>query len=544
MLKHGKNNSPVIKYTITAFLFIFIMPIYTFAAESKGLILIPRSGGELVLSLMLPPPHLNPGIHSGMPTAMPGAQIFAGLLRFDDQWNPQPYLAEKWEISRDGLSITLHLVKDAVFHDGKPITSEDVAFSIMTVKALHPFKSMMAPVERVDTPDPHTAVIRLKKPHPAILLAMSPALLPILPKHVYKSVEKVKNHPANLKPVGSGPFKLETFVPGKEIRLVKHEDFFIKGHPYLDRLTFKITRNPLEEGLEMETGNLHMMLSFQDLVELNHLRSLDHLVVEKNSLKGVGPIYWLEFNLRKKPFDDIRVRKAIAYTIDRQFIVNTLFKGETKVETGPISSGSPFYSSDVHLYPQDFEKANRLLDEAGYPRDASGKRFSFRMTYIPDRTAGNRKIVNYLHALFLRKLGVETVIYNPKSLRDWIQKIATWDYDMTINDLFNWGDPVIGVHRSYLSSNIRKGVIFSNTQGYRNQQVDALLEQAGTELVFEKRYALYKQFQEIITDELPVYPIFRPLFATAYHKNLGWPNQSIWGLMAPMDNIYWKKARK
>jgi len=143
------------------------------------------------------------------------------------------------------------------------------------------------------------------------------------------------------------------------------------------------------------------------------------------------------------------------------------------------------------------------------------------MTYIPDRTAGNRKIVNYLHALFLRKLGVETVIYNPKSFRDWIQKIATWDYDMTINDLFNWGDPVIGVHRSYLSSNIRKGVIFSNTQGYRNQQVDALLEQAGTELVFEKRYALYKQFQEIITDELPVYPIFRPLFATAYHKNLG-----------------------
>jgi len=90
----------------------------------------------------------------------------------------------------------------------------------------------------------------------------------------------------------------------------------------------------------METGNLHMMLSFQDLVELNHLRSLDHLVVEKNSLKGVGPIYWLEFNLRKKPFDDIRVRKAIAYTIDRQFIVNTLFKGETKVETGPISSAA------------------------------------------------------------------------------------------------------------------------------------------------------------------------------------------------------------
>ena len=259
----------------------------------------PPSGGELVVSLYASPPHLNPAIQSGLTAAFPGAQLFAGLLRFDTEWHPHPYLAEKWEISKDGLSVTLHLVKNAVFHDGKPITSEDVAFSIMTVKALHPFKSMMAPVERVDTPDPYTAVIRLKKPHPAILLAMSPALLPILPKHVYGSVKNVKNHPANMKPIGSGPFKLEAFIPGKEIRLIKNNAFFIKGRPYLDRITIKITRNTLEEGLGMETGDIHMMVSVQDLSELNHLRSLDHLVVVKNGLKGIGPMYWLAFNLRK-----------------------------------------------------------------------------------------------------------------------------------------------------------------------------------------------------------------------------------------------------
>ena len=504
----------------------------------------PPSGGELVVSLYDSPPHLNPAIQSGLVTAFPGAQIFAGLLRFDNEWHPKPYLAEKWEISKDGLSVTLHLVKNAVFHDGKPITSEDVAFSIMTVKAFHPFQSMLAPVERVDTPDPHTVVIRLKKPHSAILLAMSPALLPILPKHVYGSVENVKNHPANLKPIGSGPFKLEAFVPGKEIRLIKNDAFFIKGRPYVDRLTIKIIRNTLEEGLGMEIGDSHMMASFQDLNELDHLRSLDHLVVVKNGFKGIGPICWVAFNLQQKPFNDVRVRKAMAYAIDRKFIVDAMFKGETAMETGPISSNSPFYSSHVNLYEQDFEKANRLLDEAGYPRDETGKRFSFRLTYMPERAGINRKISEYLGQLFLRNLGVEAVIEHPENFKDWMRKVSNWDFQMTFDDVFNWGDPVIGVHRTYLSSNIRKGVIWSNTQGYRNPEVDALLEQAGSELDFEKRYVLYEKFQKVITDELPVYSILQPFFALAYNKNLGGANQSIWGLMSPLDTVYWKKEKK
>ena len=479
-----------------------------------------------------------------MPPAFPGAQIFAGLLRFDTEWKPHPYLAEKWEISKDGLSVTFHLVKNAVFHDGKPITSEDVAFSIMTVKALHPFKSMMAPVDRVETPDLHTAIVRLKKPHPALLLAMSPALLPILPKHIYGNVEKVKGHPANSKPIGSGPFKLISFIPGKEIRLKKNENFFIKGRPHMDRLTIRIIRNTLEEALDMETGDSDMMASFQDLDELNHLRRLDHVAVIKNGFKGIGPMYWLAFNLRKKPFNDVRVRKAMAYAIDTKFIVDTMFHGETVIETGPISSNSPFYSSDVNPYNQDFEKANRLLDEAGYPRDEMGKRFSFRLTYMPEKAGINRKIAEYLRQLFLRNLGVETIVEHPEDFNAWVRKVAGWDFDATLDDVFNWGDPVIGVHRTYLSSNIRKGVIWSNTQGYSNPKVDALLEQAGSELDFQKRYALYAKFQKIIADELPVYPIYQPFFAIAYDKNLGGVNQSIWGLMTPLDPVYWKKVKK
>ena len=541
MFYHLKKNARTIPSIIVA-LFLFLIPSGAFSAEAK--VEVPSHGGELIVSLYASPPHLNPAIQSGMATAFPGTQIFAGLIRFDNQWKPHPYLAEKWEIAEDGLSMTLHLVKNARFHDGKPITSEDVAFSIMTVKALHPFKSMMAPVERVETPDPHTVVIHLTKPHPAILLAMSPALLPILPKHVYGSVEKVKGHPANMKPIGSGPFKLESFVPGKEIRLIKNKDFFIKGRPYLDRLTIPIARNTLEESMNIETGAIDMMVSFQDLNELNHLRSLNHLVVEKDGFKGIGPIYWLAFNLQKKPFDDVRVRKAIGYAIDRQFIVDTLFKGETTIETGPISSNSPFYTSHVNLYEQNFETANRLLDEAGYPRDQTGKRFSFRLNYIPDKAGSNPKITKYLRQLLLKNLGVEAVIEAPESVNKWAAKIATWDFDATLDDVFNWGDPVIGVHRTYLSSNIRKGVIWSNTQGYQNPKADALMAQAGSEGDVQKRTLLYEKFQQLIADDLPVYPLFQPFFAIAYNKNMGWTHKSIWGLMTPLDTVYWKSPKK
>ncbi len=175
----------------------------------------PKAGGTLVIGSTQVPRHLNPAVQSGIATAMPGTQIFATPLRYDKDWNIHPYLAESWAIADDGLSITLNLVKDAKFHDGMPITSEDVAFSVKTVQENHPFKSMYAPVTKVDTPNPHTAILRLEHPHPAILLAMSSALLPIIPKHIYGDGQDPKTHPRNSDTVGSGPFKLVEFKPGE-----------------------------------------------------------------------------------------------------------------------------------------------------------------------------------------------------------------------------------------------------------------------------------------------------------------------------------------
>ena len=114
-----------------------------------------KRGGTLIWAVQNTPRHLNPAVQSGIATGEPGNQLFAAPLRYDEDWTPQPYLAKSWDVSADGLTVTLNLVKGATFHDGVPIKSSDVAFSIKTVQENHPFKTMYAPVEAVETPDEH-----------------------------------------------------------------------------------------------------------------------------------------------------------------------------------------------------------------------------------------------------------------------------------------------------------------------------------------------------------------------------------------------------
>ena len=186
----------------------------------------PTSGGTLVMSLSGGTPRvLNPAVQSGIATGLPGTQLFASPLRYDEGWNPQPYLAKSWEVSDDGLQVTLHLQENATFHDGEPITSSDVAFSVDVIKEYHPFKSMFAPVTSVDTPDEHTAVLNLAHPHPALMLAMSGQLMAIIPEHIYGDGQDPKNHPRNNEDVvGSGPFKLVEFKPGEHVIVEKYDD--------------------------------------------------------------------------------------------------------------------------------------------------------------------------------------------------------------------------------------------------------------------------------------------------------------------------------
>ena len=520
------------------FLVIVILTIMTGMVSQA--IAEPKHGGTLsFLAAAGVPRHFNPAVVSGSATAMVGTQIFASPLRYGENWNPLPYLAESWQTSNDGLSVTLKLVKGATFHDGRPITSEDVAFSIMTVKKYHPFKSMFAPVERVDTPDPQTVVIRLARPHPAILLAMSPPLLPILPKHIYGDGQDLKTHPANLKPVGSGPFRFVKYEPGKSIVLEKNEQFFIPGRPYLDKLIFRIEPDPKAQMIAMERQEAHLLPIFLKPEGLDRLGKVRHLAVTSKGYEAIGSANWLAFNLLRKPLDDKRVRQAIAYAIDPEFITKYLHKGYSRRATGPIIPESPFYEPDVKSYDMDLAKAKKLLDAAGYPLKLDGTRFSLTLDYFPTIPSQHRDVALYIKRQ-LSKTGIDVHVRKSKNMGEWMKRIGNWDFDMTMDCPYNWGDPAIGVHRTYSSDNIRKGVVWSNTQNYRNPRVDELFEKAATEMDVKKRKALYSEFQKIVTEDLPVVWINHLPFHTVYNKGLGNPPVSIWGVHAPLDEVYWE----
>ncbi|MEM7127445.1 MAG: ABC transporter substrate-binding protein [Chloroflexota bacterium] len=497
----------------------------------------PQAGGTLVIGSTQVPRHLNPAVQSGTATAVPGTQIFASPLRFDENWQPQPYLAESWEVAEDGLSVTLKLVEGATFHDGEPITSEDVKFSIETVQANHPFKSMYAPVTSVDTPDDLTAVINLEHPHPAILLAMSSALLPIIPEHIFNDGQDMPTHPRNTDPIGSGPYKLVEHVPGESIILERYEEFFIPDRPYLDQIVIKINPDNSSLVLELERGDIDMMTFMTQSRDIQRIQDGEMTNVTSEGYAAVGPINWLAFNTQHEILQDKQVRQAIAYAIDRDFITNALHAGFSQPAFGPITSSSPYANSDVEHYDLDLEKANAMLDEAGYAADADGNRFSLTVDYIPGAPEQQQTVAEYLKSQ-LKEVGIDIEVRAAPDFPTWAQRVSNYEFDLTMDIVFNWGDPVIGVHRTYMSSNIVEGVIWSNTQQYANEQVDELLGQAGQATDEAERIALYAEFQEIVADELPLYWINSLPYHTGYNNRVHNVPSTIWGAMAPMDEVF------
>ncbi len=521
---------------------VFSLSLFLSSSANAKLPANAKEGGSLTILSNSAINSLNPAIQSGVATAMPGAQLFASLLTADDKWQFHPYLADSWEKSADGLTYTFKLNKDALFHDGKPITSEDVAFSVMAVKENHPFgKSMYANLDKMETPDPHTVVFKFLKPNPALLLEVStPALLPILPKHIY-GVGSIRSNPYNNKPVGSGPFKFVDYKPGQYLTLEKFKRFF-KGPAHLDKITYVIIKDDNASTLAIQRGDIQYVAypPFR-LSEIERLAKNPKLALTHKGYEGVGALVWLEYNMVKEgPLQNVKVRQAISYAIDRKFITEKLQKGQTKPIDGPIHPSSPFYDKNLNHYDLDLAKANKLLDEAGFPKKSDGMRFQLSLDYLPTNPDLSKNVAEYMRPQ-LGKIGIKIELRPSPDFPTWARRISNYDYDLNMDAVFNWGDPIIGVARSYMGANVRKGVVWANMSGYKNPKVDELLTQAAIENSPEKRSALYGEFQKIVNQELPVAWIATYPSNTIYSKNLLNLPEGIWGAFEPFNNVAWSK---
>lgn len=465
----------------------------------------PRYGGTLVFAIGANPETLNVDLGGGMDTIAVACKMFNGLIYRDRDWRPQPELAESWTISRDGLTYTFELVKTARWHDGKPFTSADVKFTFEQVLAkFHPRTRLaLANVDQVQTPDPHTVVVRLKKPYAPFLEHMTCQEGAILPKHVYEGTDILKN-PHNLDdPIGTGPFRWHSWTRGDRIVMVRNDAYFRSGLPYLDRLVAKIIPDPVSRILGLEAGEVDYIQSYF-LLKQEVARFKTNPNVKTKQDTDVPGNYLLFFNVKRKPLDDKRVRHALAMGVNRQQILEQAIFGLGSVGKSAVHAGLKWaHNPDVdysRLFAYDPVKANTLLDGAGLPRRANGTRFTVHLLYnVAD--PGFRSMAEIIRSNW-HDLGVEVILEALERQLN-IDKLYTkGDFDVSIQAFTTAGDPAIGITRAYATATVPPRP-FTNPTGYSNPKLDELFARGVTTPFRDERQKAYFEAQQIIAEDLP-----------------------------------------
>ena len=269
-------------------------------------------------------------------------------------------------------------------------------------------------------------------------------------------------------------------------------------------------------------------------------RKVPGVTVVDNAAPATGPIVWVAFNMKNPKLADKRVRQAISFAIDRDFIVKGIAGSTVKRATGPISSGSIFYTSEVEKYDHNLTKAAQLMDEAGLKPGADGIRMALEID-CPPGFASLKAVQEYLKPA-LAKIGVNVLLRNSPDFPTWARRVSSYQYEATVDSAWNWGDPVIGVHRTYLTSNIKPGVIWSNTHQYSNPKVDELLNAAAKETNLGKRKSQYKEMQKIVVDECPLLFLVESTWLEVYARKVDSPPNGIWGVMDTMAETGMRKA--
>lgn len=461
------------------------------------------------LRITLPEPVMLTGaFNSAGQIYLISGKMFDGLVTYGFDFKPKPQLAESWNLSADGLALTFKLRPGVKWHDGKPFTSADLAYSAMSVwKVAHPRgRSTYANLEKVDTPDPLTATLRFSKPAPYVMNALAGVESQILPRHLYEGKDLLTN-PLNAAPVGNGPYKFVEWQRGQFIALERNPDYWDKSKTLLDRIVVRIIPDPAGRSAAFESGELDVGGAIPvALADAKRLSGLPSLEIPEKGTEALATMAYIEFNLRKAPFNDVRVRRAIAHALNRDFMMKNIWYGFGRVSTGPISSDMvQFYSKDVPSYKYDIEIAKKLLDEAGLKPGADGIRF--RMTHDPLPGGDHYRSTGDYFRAAMQRIGIAVEVRNQDFAGYYKRVYTDNDFDSTNFVAFNLTDPTLGVQRFYWSKNIQKGVVFSNGSGYSNPEVDRLLEAAQVEPDPVKRKAQFAQFQKIVMTDLPNIPI-------------------------------------
>ena len=469
----------------------------------------PRRGGTVNFLVKPEPPHLQGALSTADAVWQTTSKFHNGLLNYDPDLNPVPELAESWEISADGLQITFRLRQGVKFHDGHDFTSADVKFTMEEmIKKFHPRgRTVFSHLDEVATPDAHTAVFKFKTPSPYVMFAFNASETPMAPKHIYDGTD-IRANPNNSAPIGTGPFRFVEWKKGQYILTERNDAYWDEGKPYLDKLVIRVMPDASARAVALESGDLDVGGPWPvPVAEQARLGKLPHLALETQGFSMVSPMMWMEFNMRDPQFQDVRIRQAFAYAINKELLAETIWYGSAIPGTGPITNRNRFYTAEVPKYPYDPKKAEALLDEAGLKRDADGVRMRLTLDAAPYDSNYTRS--GEFIRQQLKQIGVE-IDLRGQDTPTYFRRIWT-DNDFMLNmyGISNSPDPTIGVQRMFWSKNIVKGAPFTNGSGYSNPEIDSVLEAAQVAIDPDKRKALWHQFQRMAMTELPIIPLLR-----------------------------------
>lgn len=491
------------------------------AARAQGtatLGVAPKKGGTLTTIITPEPPLLVLGVNNQGPTLLVGSKIYQSLLKFSEDLKPLPELAKSWALADDKITYTFKLQDGVKFHDGTPMTADDVIFSIMqfNMQLAPRARAIFQKIKSATAPDPSTVVLKLDAPFEPFLLMFDVTTCPIVPKHIFDGTD-YRNNPHNSTPIGTGPFKFAEWKRGDYIRLVRHDQYWKPGQPYLDEIIYRVIPDSQSRTLAVQTGQVILAQESDiepfDIPRLSKEAKLD---VTTKGWEYFSPVCWIEINNRVKPLDDWRVRQAISLALDRDFITKRLWFGLNKPARGPVASTTRFFDTALPPLAHDTKKAMALLDEAGLKPNAQGVRFTMKHLSLPYGDVWQR-LSEYIRSS-LKQVGIEVVLESTDA-GGWAQRVGAWDYETTINFVYQYGDPTLGVERTYVSSNIQK-VTFTNTGGYSNPKVDELFATARNASDAAERAKAFNAVQEILVHDMPQVWIMEMAFPTVYDKKL------------------------
>ena len=478
-----------------------------------------ESGGTLVDAMSGEPSGLIAMMAGESSASAIASNIFNSLLKYDKNLELTGELAQSWDVSSDQKTITFHLKPNLKWADGMPLTSEDVLFTWNTVtddKTRSPYGADYKLVKKAEAPDSRTFKVSYAQPYAPALDSWSG--LHILPKHLLKE-QDINNTPFSRNPVGSHYYQLDQWKKGESLSL-KLNPNATQGQAKIDHLVSRIIPDRASQFLELMADNIDSM-SLNSIQYARIFPSRPDLNAKIAQYKELGNSYtYLGFNLKHKPFDDVRVRQAVNYAIDKQEIIDGVLLGLGLPVASPYKPGTRWSNPKLQPYPYDPQKAIALLKEAGFEDhdydgilDRDGQPLSFEILTNQNK---EREMSAVLVQRRLKEIGIDVKIRVVEWATFISRFIKTGDFNVV---LLGWG---LGLEPDQFniwhSSQQAPGQF--NFIGYKNPKVDKLLEAGRLELNPDKRMKIYHEFAEILLEDSPIVYLSAGYSLQGVHKRI------------------------